>query len=145
MLGNGQEEDRLKQAIHERGLENHVFLKGYLTGSALRQVYRSAQVFVLPSWQEGLPYSLLEAMAVGLPVITTSLRGMADIIEEGRNGYLVPPRQPDALADALVKLLVDPVGRARMTKANLKKIKEFSPKRVARDYLLALSSVTEAS
>ncbi len=65
-------------------------------------------IFVLPSLWEGLPLVLLKAMAAGLPVIATRVSGAEDIIEDGRNGRLIPPRQPAALARAVLELYAQP-------------------------------------
>ncbi len=65
-------------------------------------------IFVLPSLWEGLPLVLLKAMAAGLPVIATRVSGAEDIIADGENGRLIPPRQPEALARAVLELYARP-------------------------------------
>ena len=67
-----------------------------------------AEIFVLPSRFEGLPNALLEAMAAGLPCVATRVSGSEDVIIDGESGLLVPPEDPDALAEALVRLLTRP-------------------------------------
>ncbi len=74
----------------------------------------SASVCVLPSWHEGTPHALLEAMAMGRPVITTDVRGCRETVRHGETGLLVPVRRPDALADAMQRLAADDALRARM-------------------------------
>jgi glycosyltransferase involved in cell wall biosynthesis len=90
---------------------------GAISHRELAAVYRGASVFVLPSIEEGMALSVLEAMASGLPVIVTPNTGAADIIEDGREGRLVPARDAAALADALVSLYEDEPRRRAMGEA----------------------------
>jgi glycosyltransferase involved in cell wall biosynthesis len=72
------------------------------------EVLAEAQVFVLATLWEGLPLSVLEAQASGLPVVATHVGGIPEVLVPGKTGYLVPPRDPDALADAMKKLMALP-------------------------------------
>ncbi|HEY1722627.1 MAG TPA: glycosyltransferase family 4 protein [Magnetospirillaceae bacterium] len=85
--------------------------------SDIAAVWRDAHVAVLPSWREGLPKALLEAMACGRPVITTDTTGCRDVIEAGVEGVLVPLKNPEALAAAMERLASDPALRAQMGRA----------------------------
>jgi len=83
-----------------------------------------AEVYTLPSWREGMPRSIIEAMALGLPVVATAIRGCREEVVEGQTGHLVPVRDPSALAEALGDLLRDPrkaleFGRAGRARAEL--------------------------
>jgi len=78
------------------------------------ELYSIMDVFVLPSYREGLPLSAMEAQAVGIPVVTTDARGCREAIDPGKTGLLVPPHEPSALADALLTLLRDPDLRHQM-------------------------------
>jgi glycosyltransferase involved in cell wall biosynthesis len=80
----------------------------------LAQVYASSHIFIQPSLFEGTPLTLLEAMACGLPLVTTATCGMLDVIEDGRNGLLIPIREPDALVGAVERLRADPDLRIRL-------------------------------
>jgi glycosyltransferase involved in cell wall biosynthesis len=75
---------------------------------------RQSSVFVLPSYREGVPRSTLEAMACGLPIVTTDVPGCRETVEPGANGYLVPPRDSKSLAGAILSLCADPNLRQRM-------------------------------
>lgn len=79
---------------------------------AMAALYRDADVFCLPSWWEAMPLSILEAMASGLPVVATAVGDVPRVVRTGATGLTVPPRDPQALADALAELLTDP-GRRR--------------------------------
>jgi len=80
-------------------------------------------------------------MSIGLPIVTTRLRGMADHLKEGVNALFVPPRAPSALADALGRLLEDDGLRRRMSTANRAKVRDFEPVRAAEIYLRALAEL----
>jgi glycogen synthase len=80
-------------------------------------------------------------MSAGLPIVTTKLRGAADLLEEGANAVFVPPRDPSALADAIGRLLDDDELRARMSAANRAKVRDFEPVKAAEIYLRALAEI----
>ncbi len=81
-------------------------------------------MFILPSIKEGLPYTLLEAASAGLPLISTYVGGIPEIIEDGKNGLLVPPKNFNALAEAIKKLVANSELRMRFSEANPELIKE---------------------
>ena len=78
------------------------------------QLLQLAQVFVLPSLWEGMPVSLIEAMSAGLPVITTQVEGIDELVQDGVNGVTIPPANPEELAIALQNLLDHPEIRHRL-------------------------------
>lgn len=79
-------------------------------------LYQHAHIAVLPSWREGMPKSLLEAAACGLPLVTTDVPGCRELVQHNHNGLLVPPHNPQALAEALAFLIENPDERQRMGK-----------------------------
>jgi glycosyltransferase involved in cell wall biosynthesis len=87
-------------------------LLGYRTDVAA--LLRGADLFVLPSHREGMPRSIIEAMMTGLPVVATRIRGAREQVVDGQTGFLVPVRDPQALAEALGRLVADPALRARL-------------------------------
>jgi len=89
-------------------------LLGALPYGEMPALYRTADVFCLPSWFEAMPLSILEAMASGLPVVATDVGDVRRIVEHGVTGLVLPPKRPELLADALVELLTDPVKRRAM-------------------------------
>src|SRR5260221_3880926 len=97
----------LQRRADELGVAAHLGLPGWIGRLRRDELMRHAAVFVLPSHAEGLPVSLLEAMAAGCPVIATDVGGIPDVVADGVNGLIVPLRDRDALALALHRLLVD--------------------------------------
>ena len=105
-------------------------------------VYQSAHIACLPSYREGLPKSLQEAAACGLPIVTTDVPGCREVVRDGENGILVPHRNVDALAKALLRLITDPALRARMGEAGRRIAEnEFSVQRVIALTLAAYRTV----
>jgi glycosyltransferase involved in cell wall biosynthesis len=144
VVGDGPQAAALAQRAADLGVLDRVAFKGFLEGEPLEQVYRTADIFVFPSYREGFPTALTEAMAAGLPVVTTRTRGMADHLTDNVNALLVSPRDTVALTAALESLVTDADMRHRMSVANVTKVTEFSPQRVAVDYLATLRELVEA-
>jgi glycosyltransferase involved in cell wall biosynthesis len=109
----GEVEAREVKDVVEAGRGEFTFL-GSLPAADVRERLSKAQLFVLPSHEEGQPIAILEAMAAGLPVVVTSIGANPDVVRHGLDGILVPPRDPVRLADALQRLIDDPLLRARM-------------------------------
>jgi D-inositol-3-phosphate glycosyltransferase len=106
IAGKGPSKQFIEDRIKELGIENNTNLTGFVPDELLPAYYNAADYFVLPSASgEGLPLVLFEAMACGLPVIATAVGGTPEIIEHMKNGVLVPPRNPKAMTEALIKLL----------------------------------------
>ncbi len=113
IVGTGPLRPRLERLAGELGLNGSVSLQGALDQDEVRRWYRRASAFALPCIippdgdRDGIPNSLVEAMACGVPVVSTPTSGIPELVEDGRSGLLVPPRDPDALAEALGRLLAD--------------------------------------
>jgi glycosyltransferase involved in cell wall biosynthesis len=101
LVGEGELEAELKAAVRDLRL-NNVHFYGRAHGAELRELYRNADVLVLPSEREGMPLVLLEAMAMGLPVVATDIPGNRDVVVNGESGFLVPLREPSAMREALL-------------------------------------------
>jgi glycosyltransferase involved in cell wall biosynthesis len=108
---------KVRRYAESMNLGARVKLRGWLGKPAAAQLLGRASVFVLPSYAEGLPMSLLEAMAAGCPVVATAVGGIPDLVTDGVDGLLVPPGDPEALADALQQLLQDRAFAARLGNA----------------------------
>ena len=107
IAGNGPYLQELVKRIHSRNIEGDVFILGELDIYRLREVIWRSKIIIFPSVSEGLPCSLLEAMACSKPMIATSVGGMKEVIKNEVNGILVPPRNSEAIAKSIVRLLRD--------------------------------------
>lgn len=114
LYGSGPFGETLKAQVQTLGLGARVTFAGLIPNEELAGVLRRADGFVLPSLHEGLPLSILEAMASGLPVLTTRVGGIPDLIVDGQNGLLIPPADVTALAAAWDRLTTDAPLRARL-------------------------------
>jgi len=105
ILGQGELHESLEKQVHHHGLGKHVLLPGFRTD--VLSLLKTADIFVMSSVMEGLGTSLLDAMACARPIVATDTGGIPEVVLHEETGLLVPPRDPDSLADALVTLLKD--------------------------------------
>ena len=107
--------------VKEGGLEEVVTFHGLVTGQQKEQLLRESQLFVLPTYYryEGTPRSVREALSYALPVITTVWSGLPDMVTDDENGFLVPIRSPDALAEAIARALSNPSQYAALSQGAL--------------------------
>lgn len=110
--GGGPDRQSLEDLARRLGLSGDVEFTGPLGQDGVRELYRNADVFALPSFAEGLPVVLMEAMAMGIPCLTTHIAGIPELVRHGENGLLVPAGDVDALTAALGRLLAEPALRA---------------------------------
>ncbi|MCL6544868.1 MAG: glycosyltransferase [Bryobacteraceae bacterium] len=142
--GNEEHEPRLRRLIQELGIADRVTLAGEV--AQMREMYASVDIWVLPARKpEGLGNVLIEAMAMGKPVIGSAIGGIPEIIDHGVNGLLVPPGDPRALAEAVSRLLRDAELRRRMGEAGRRKFYEkFELERCCRSILSLYESLLAA-
>lgn len=120
LVGDGPLRRELERRIARHGLEGAVRLRGALPHEEIPRVLAGATAMVLPSvtqadgQMEGIPVALMEAMAAGVPVISTRLSGIPELVRDGEGGLLVPERDPEALAAAMARLAADPALAARL-------------------------------
>ncbi|MDE5786422.1 MAG: glycosyltransferase family 4 protein [Duncaniella sp.] len=112
--GAGQEELPLRESIAGHGLEENIVLEGWVTGADKQRLLRQCQCYVLPSYFEGQPVSILEAMAWQMPVIATRVGGIPSVVHDGVNGILITPGDTAALADAITAVVNRPDMRRDM-------------------------------
>ena len=139
VCGVGPNKDMLLAEAERTGLKDNVILAGYR--SDIPDVLNAADIFVFPSFHEGLPVSALEAMACGLPIICSEIRGNVDIIREGDNGYLFQPSDVETLARKLEYLLDDAEKRKIMGLKNKENVKDFSLESVTEELKRIYKSV----
>ena len=114
LAGSGDAAASIAELARSLGVEHALRLPGWVNGKDKDDLLRQSDVFVLPSYYEGLPLGVLEAMASGVPVIATPVGGIPDVIRDGVNGLLVDPGQPEPLARAIVTMLTDDALRTRL-------------------------------
>lgn len=122
-LGGDQDVDEVERMIEQRDLSENVRMLGWVRGGEKLATFARAHVYVLPSYHEGLPIGVLEAMAAGLPVVTTPVGGIPEIVKDRVNGFLVAPGDVAALASSILKLLDDDDLRVRMSAANVELVR----------------------
>jgi glycosyltransferase involved in cell wall biosynthesis len=105
IVGDGEERPRIERAAQQAGVGDMFVFLGQRAD--IPDLLSCCDLFVLPSLAEGLPNAILEAMASGLPVVATRVGGIPEIIEDGRTGLMVPPKDPKALAEAIMRVLRD--------------------------------------
>lgn len=120
IAGDGELKDQLQQEINELGLQNSVRLLGYR--SDVKELLKAADCFVFPSYQEGLPGALMEAMASGLSCIASRIRGNTDALQD--SGFMFDPDDADGLAE-LMKVMFDKSSREAEGQENEERVKQF--------------------
>jgi glycosyltransferase involved in cell wall biosynthesis len=131
IAGSGSQEPALRNLLKSLGVEDRVRLLGFRADAM--SLIRAADVFVLPSPKEGAGMVLLEAMALGKPVVACRAGGPEEIVAPGVTGLLVPPDDPAALGEALAQLLGDASTRRQMGQAGLERFRQlYSAERMGR-------------
>ena len=132
ILGDGDLRRLLAFSVGDLGLDAHVELVGAVPSAQVLERMLASDVFVLSSVTEGISNAVIEAMAAGLPIVTTDAGGMAEVITDGVEGFVVPVRDPEALADRLAVLAADEPRRHEMGRAaRAKALAELSLERQA--------------
>ena len=120
----------LEARTDELQIRKRVTFLGALDRRGVLELFRSADAAILSSAWENFPHTLVEALAVGTPVIATSVGGVPEIVTDGENGLLVPPGDPEALAQAVRRYLGDAALRARLEAAAAPSVERFSAERI---------------
>ena len=124
ICGDGVQEAELKAKAKELGVEHQIHFLGFR-----KDVYKinsAADLFLFASLQEGLPVAIMEAMACGLPIVASKVRGNYDLIDQGKGGYLVKPLNVDGFVKAIHKITENKERLDRMKRYNLKKVQKYS-------------------
>lgn len=143
MVGDGDARSELESLVAQLGLVEQVRFAGWCDREEVPARFQPADVFVLPSHDEGMPNVVLEAMASALPVVATRISGNEELVEHGKTGLLVTPNDPDELADALIQLIDTPATRQRMGHAGHTLVEQhYEWNHVAGQYLKLAKTVT---
>jgi glycosyltransferase involved in cell wall biosynthesis len=138
IVGVGPESERLEHLAHDLNIANHVHFLGHLPFAALAAEYRNAGVFALPTEQEGFGIVFLEAMASSLPIITTRVAAVPEVVSDGVTGLLIDPGDEAALTRTLEKLLREPDLRIKLGNAGRAHVAQFAAPVVAQQFLAAV-------
>jgi glycosyltransferase involved in cell wall biosynthesis len=126
LAGDGPSQQALSTLARDLGISSQVHFLGFLSEEEIISELHASDLCVLPSFVEGIPVCLMEAMAIGVPVIATNIAGTSELVKDGISGLLVRPSDSQALADAIVKMIDDYEFRLRAT--------ELGRKHVVRDF-----------
>ena len=133
ILGEGEKRGELEQKIESDNLKESVFLPG--NKDNVRDYLNAADIFVSSSLWEGLPTVILEAMACGLPVVATNVGGTAEIVEDGRQGFLIDPQSPEQITEKVIYLLSNDKKKDKFRKEARAKIKNnFTLEEMVKNY-----------
>lgn len=144
VVGAGPGEEQLREVADSLGLNGKVQFPGWVAREQMPDRYAQADVFVFPSFEEGMPNVVLEAMASGLPVVATDIYAHRGLVEHGKNGFLVPVGDAEAIRHALETLAGDAALREKMGHASRSKAEEYSWGRTALTYLDLSKRTVEA-
>lgn len=135
VIGGGNEQKELKQLIKQDGLENKIFVLGEKPNSEIQKYYQISNIFINPTYTEGFPRVLIEAMASGLPTVTTNAGGTADIVGELQSTFMVDIQDREGFAIKLKELIEDEVMQQKLSAENISQVKKFSTENVAQMYI----------
>lgn len=121
-VGMGPDYDGLQAHVKKLGIEDYVHFAGAVDQEHILDYYQEADIFVLPSFAEGLPVVLMEAMAMGIPCVTTAITGIPELIQNRKNGLLVPASDVESLASAIQELQDNPKLYSQISEAARNKI-----------------------
>lgn len=127
LAADGSRREEIRTEAEELGIIDRVEFLGWIAIEKLKDIYRACDIFVLPSYTEGVPRVVPEAMSNGLPTVVTDVGGLRDVIvQDGKTGFVVPIKDVEALREALRTLILDKPLRQRMGRAGLKRSHQFT-------------------
>jgi len=144
LVGEGDQRPKLEHLVAEYGLARRVHFSDWVPRERIADHYRRADIFVTATTWEGMPNTVLEAMACALPIVGTQVPGLQELVQDTVNGYLVPPRDPIALADALALLIDNGYERRRMGRqSRLIAERQFAWEYIAAQYVEVYRQILE--
>jgi len=132
-VGSGKMRDELGKLAEKIGIKNNLKFTGFVKERLKPLYYKAADIFVLPSIMSTESFGIvnLEAMACGVPIVASEIGGVPDVVKDGENGLLVPPRDPNALADAIIYLLENEDVRRKMGERGKEMVRDYTWERIA--------------
>ncbi len=145
LIGDGQLREQLLNKVREYGVEDKVFFLGYRSRTDVIRFLKSADIFVFPTRYEGQPFALCEAMAYGLPIITTDASGIPEIVQDKMHGLLCRKEDSRGLLEAISWALRHPTDMQEMAQKAQQRIQEFSEERMVTETLNVLHKLCQLS
>lgn len=139
LCGKGNQADALKKLVAERHLEQNVHFLGYRKDVV--DICSQSDVYVMPSKREGLPVASLEAMYCGLPLVTSNIRGLTDVMENGKSGYMCSPDDARGFAEGIKCLKANPKMRKEMGERNRETVKPYCIEETKKEVLELLAEL----
>ena len=139
LCGKGNQADALKKLVAERHLEKNVHFLGYRKDVV--DICSQSDVYVMPSKREGLPVASLEAMYCGLPLVTSNIRGLTDVMENGKSGYMCSPDDARGFAEGIKCLKANPKMRKEMGERNRETVKPYCIEETKKEVLELLAEL----
>ena len=130
IAGSGPLEESLRSLAKTLGLADAIIFSGRLDKDAMTQAYREADIAINPSLVDNMPNSILEAMASGIPVVSTNVGGVPFIVQDQDTALLVPPKSPEAMANAILRLVEDAPLSEKLIKNSLAEVQKYTWQRV---------------
>jgi glycosyltransferase involved in cell wall biosynthesis len=134
VAGSGDELPRIQARAQAEGVADRIVFLGAVPNREIERLYAAADVFLHPTYTEGFPRVILEAMAAGLPIVTTDAGGTRELLGTAQQGYVTSREDPAAFAAKLRELVGRPDARAALRAENLEHVRRFSTEQVARMY-----------
>lgn len=122
--GNG-EIDNISKIANLKNIADKLSLTGWLSNEKIHMLLKDSMIFVLPTYNEGMPLALLEAMSYGLPIITTPVGSIPSLVDDNDNGIIIEPGNINSLKNAILKLVSDEKERIEISKRNYKKVYQY--------------------
>lgn len=140
-IGGNGEVEKLKMKIKEKKLEGIIEFIGWVSDEKKIQYLNKADAFILPSYNEGLPISILEAMTYGLPIVSTKVGGIPEVLKDGINGFLIEPGNECQLSLIIKKVINDPVSFVSLGQNNSTLIQPYLPHNVKNSLIKIYSEI----
>ncbi len=141
MLGDGPLFEDVKHEIEKAGMSERFDLPGWVTPDTVLEYFAKSDILFMPSLSEGLPVVGVQALATGLAIVASKIGGFLDLVDNGKNGYLIEVRDVSAFSNSLREIISDPSVLLRLREASVEKSHQFDIQKVAEQYQAILQGV----